>query len=44
MPDKLKVEDRLFVFPFLGEVIEKLIKNKNAFAETVIRRAIEEHQ
>lgn len=44
LPDKLKVEDRLFVFPFLGEVIEKLIKNKNAFAETVIRRAIEHNQ
>ncbi|WP_303798198.1 hypothetical protein [Ruminococcus flavefaciens] len=44
LPDKLKVEDSLFVFPFLGEVIEKLIKNKNAFAETVIRRAIEHNQ
>ena len=44
LPDKLKVEDRLFVFPFLGEVIEKLIKNKNVFAETVIRRAIEHNQ
>ena len=44
LPDKYKIEDRLFVFPFLGEVIEKLIKNKNAFAETVIRRAIEHNQ
>ena len=44
LPDKLKVEDRLFVFPFLGEVIEMLIKNKNAFSETVIRRAIEHNQ
>lgn len=44
LPDKLKVEDRLFVFPFLGEVIEKLIDNKSEFAESVIRRVIEHNK
>lgn len=44
LPDKLKVEDRLFVFPFLGEVILKLIENKSEFAESVIRRVIEHNK
>ena len=44
LPDKYKIEDRLFVFPFLGEVILKLIENKSEFAESVIRRAIEHNK
>ncbi len=44
LPDKYKIEDRLFVFPFLGEVILKLIDNKSEFAESVIRRVIEHNK
>lgn len=33
-----------FIYPFLGDVIEKLIENKSKYAEPVIRKAIEHNE
>lgn len=41
--DKEKREHQC-IYPFLGELIEKLVKRKNKYAEPVIRKAIEHNQ